>query len=349
MYPSIHNPGYGIFVKNVIEGLCQNGFIIQNKSVIKGRGKNILEKIIKYILFYLSIIVKYFKSCDAVYIHFPTYSVPIVYLLRLIMKRKIIINYHGEDLLYPQHGLSNKLGKITDNFVSKYADLIIVPSEYYKDIVVKRKIANKSMVFVSPSGGIDETIFYDDKKSKISDDGTIHLGFVGRLEENKGITYFIKAIDILSKKMQCITTIIGYGSLNGLVIDYGKQHENVNVLLGVKQSHLPQYYRSFDLFIFPSKRLSESLGLVGLEAMACGTPVIGTNIGGISSYLNNDNGFLIDINNITNEIVESVLNYYNMTKEEKHRISLSAINTAKKYSRTTTCQLLANEIKLLLQ
>ena len=49
-----------------------------------------------------------------------------------------------------------------------------------------------------------------------------------------------------------------------------------------------------DLLIFSSSRTGESLGLTGIEAMACGVPVIGSDIGGIASYVENgSNGWLV--------------------------------------------------------
>lgn len=56
---------------------------------------------------------------------------------------------------------------------------------------------------------------------------------------------------------------------------------------------LPEIYCTLDLFIFPTC-LEESLGLVGLEAMACEVPVIGSYIGGLKDYIKDkENGFFL--------------------------------------------------------
>ena len=58
--------------------------------------------------------------------------------------------------------------------------------------------------------------------------------------------------------------------------------------------------------MFPSKR-NESLGLVGVEALACGVPVIGSNIGGIPGFIEEGkNGFLFDPDN-EHSLVEKVI------------------------------------------
>ena len=60
----------------------------------------------------------------------------------------------------------------------------------------------------------------------------------------------------------------------------------------VSQEELVNIYNSLDLFIFPTYRKSESLGLVGLEAMSCKVPVLAAENYGPTDYIvNNKNGF----------------------------------------------------------
>lgn len=347
MYPSQDNPGYGIFVKNVAEGLQKNGITTKCISVIAGRGKNALQKIIKYLCFYGSILKRYFTNYDLIYCHFPTYSAPILYLLMHLKRRKLVINFHGEDLLYyDESRLQQNLGKISDKLTLKYATAVVVPSEYYKQIVVDRGLAKKESVFVSPSGGINEDIFKLQPSRR--DENVLHLGFVGRLEELKGVLEFIDACVKLHELHTLKATIIGYGPLNDLVKDRIKEFPYIELINGVPQRELPVYYSMFDLFVFPSKRKCESLGLVGIEAMACGTPIIGSNIGGIVSYLRHGaNGFVAHIDNLVDDIVASSEIYRCMQEADKHEMMLCGVETAKKYKREVVCEELSKFFKAL--
>ncbi len=131
MYPDVNSPGYGVFVKNVADYLDENGIEISHLAVIKGRSKNAIHKIIKYITLYLKIVCHYFKGYDAIYLHYPNMAIPILFPLFKIHDKKLIVNYHGEDLLYSGR-IGTILGKLTEKFVKKYADIVVVPSNFFK-------------------------------------------------------------------------------------------------------------------------------------------------------------------------------------------------------------------------
>lgn len=341
MYPSLDNPGYGVFVKNIIVGLNKEGVKTRCMSVISGRGNNVFSKIFKYIIFYCSICFHYFKKYDYIYVHFPTYSAPILYILMHINKKKLIINYHGEDLLYQNESwLQQKLGVISDKLTRKFANIVVVPSTYYKRITLSRCLAKVENIIVSPSGGIDCNVFYS-KRNRVMKD-YFHLGYVGRLEELKGILEFIDACVLISKKYKIKVTIIGYGPLNEIVKEKTKQYSFFEIIYGIIQTQLTNYYNNFDLFYFPSKRKTESLGLVGIEAMACGTPVVGSNIGGITSYLKHKkNGYISDVNNLINDMVKYTEQYINLSTIEKHNMTENCIKTSLSYHNDVVCKNLA--------
>lgn len=343
MWPDKESPGYGSFVKNLTNGFVKNGLEIVNKALIIGRPSLKFEKLKSYSKFFLQII-KGFSSggFDLIYIHFPNQAIPILKFLYLFKRPKLIVNYHGEDLLYEEKGYLGILGKMTDKFVSKNAFRIVVPSEYFKKIVDKRGIIDADRIIVSPSGGISEDIFYPSDSfipKSFSKENPMRIGYVGRLESGKGIYSLLNVIsELTSSGFPYKATIIGYGSLEQEVKEFiknDKYAENVTYIPRMPQNELGEVYRNLDLLIFPSKE--ESLGLTGIESMACGTPVIGSNTKGIATYLRDGyNGFQISPER-PSEIVEKIINYTELPPDQKIKMRENCIATGRKFYSKYVC------------
>jgi glycosyltransferase involved in cell wall biosynthesis len=132
----------------------------------------------------------------------------------------------------------------------------------------------------------------------ISQNSTVVLT-VRRLVYKNGIDTLIESANIAAKKSQKIVfLVIGKGpDLNSVQMRIKQSGlENNFKLAGfVKDEDLPLYYNAADFFILPSKS-GEGLPLVALEAMACGLPVIATDVGGISEILIKEYGKLVPPN-----------------------------------------------------
>lgn len=328
MYPTKDMPGFGVFVKNVVTGLQTHGIKIVAQALIRGKGKNIWSKLFKYIKFYCDIFIGFWKCYDLVYIHYPNMALPVFYPLFYFFDRKVVVNLHGEDLFY--FGFWGKiLGRLNESFLKK-VNLIIVPSEFFKEELLHRQICKENKIFVSPSGGVNCEHFFMKEVSKKDE---FSLGYVGRIEHGKGWKEFIEALKLLKNKLNFKAYIVGYGSQENDMLDLIKSYklsEAIEFVKGVEQRELNNYYNKFDLLIF-STQLPESLGLVGLEAMACGVPVVGTNIGGVATYLNNTNGFPILQGSVIS-IVNAITSFFNLSVEDKLKLKQGAFFTAQKYN-----------------
>lgn len=137
--------------------------------------------------------------------------------------------------------------------------------------------------------GIDLELFSPDV-SPISEfcDGKLNILFVGRLEKQKGVNYLIRAYRRVRQEVpNSRLIIVGPGTrLRG---KYEKEVvrsglKDVIFVGGKPQSELPQYYKTADVFCAPATGL-ESFGIVLLEAMAVGKPIVATNIEGYNSVL----------------------------------------------------------------
>lgn len=112
--------------------------------------------------------------------------------------------------------------------------------------------------------------------------------FVGRLRYYKGVDVLVQA---LARTPEVQGVIVGAGpmeaQIRGLVRQLGLA-ERVHFAGHVADEDLPAFYQAGDLFVLPSVHRSESLGIVLLEAMASGLPVVSTELGTGTSYVNQD-------------------------------------------------------------
>lgn len=118
-------------------------------------------------------------------------------------------------------------------------------------------------------------------------DENVNILFVGRLEKRKGLGDLLRAFRALSARVPNVRLIIvGDGPLHGRVESYVSRHRLGNVILAgyVPDSVKPRYYNSADIFCAPATG-AESFGIVLLEALASGLPVVATEVPGYMSVL----------------------------------------------------------------
>jgi len=124
-----------------------------------------------------------------------------------------------------------------------------------------------------------------------------HLLFVGRLETIKGVEFLIQAMSIIIKAFpQTTLTIVGEGSQKINLFNLTQKlrlEEHIRFIGWVENKDLDTYYEKASLVVVPSISV-EAFGLVILEAMSAGRPVIGTNVGGIPELIEEGvNGYLV--------------------------------------------------------
>ncbi len=115
------------------------------------------------------------------------------------------------------------------------------------------------------------------------------LLFVGVLRYYKGLRYLLEAIPRLDARLNARLVIVGDGpegeTLRRQAGALGVARR-VHFAGRVSDDELPLYYRAADLFVLPASERSEAFGLVQLEAMSSGLPVVCTELGTGTSYVN---------------------------------------------------------------
>lgn len=141
--------------------------------------------------------------------------------------------------------------------------------------------------------GIDLTEFNPQvPKIKKYLDGKINILFLGRIEERKGLIYLLKALKILNKKYGNLRLIVvGEGPLKENCEKWVKKNKLVNVVFeeSINQKEIPSYYKTADIYCSPAI-YGESFGIVLIEAMAVGTPVVAFANEGYAGVLKNTKG-----------------------------------------------------------
>lgn len=117
--------------------------------------------------------------------------------------------------------------------------------------------------------------------------------FVGRLIVEKGLVELLESAKDWNQNIKLV--IIGSGPLEAKIKEVSSKYKNIEFRGIVNQDKLPLYYSGSDLLIVPSTS-EEGFGRVILEALACGTPVIGAERGAIIEAMDETVGRFIKVN-----------------------------------------------------
>ena len=190
--------------------------------------------------------------------------------------------------------------------VSHNCHRIIAATEKEKEAIIRYYGASPETISVIPCGVNMELFRPIEKKEAKQQLGFGNNGknilFVGRLEPLKGIDKLLRAMTYLEDGRNVELWIIGG--------DEQSQHElerlqeltqelriqnSVSFLGLIKQPELPLYYSAADVCVVPS--YYESFGLVALESLACGTPVVTTRVGNMENIIcQGETGYVLDDN-----------------------------------------------------
>lgn len=222
------------------------------------------------------------------------------YLAKKALKIPYVVTGHGSDVYLQSKLLLNLRSKP----VLRSADAIIALTEDMKKEI--QKISKKDILVV-PNGVNLKEFKYSLKFNRTKKERKIL--FVGSLVPVKGVKYLIESMKAIKNNYSNVQlVIIGDGTekheLEKLVVEFGLS-DCVSFVGKVPNHKVSQYMIESDIFVLPS--LSEGFGIVLLEAMASGLPIVASNVGGIPSLVQNEiNGFLVESRN-PERISEKVL------------------------------------------
>ncbi len=171
------------------------------------------------------------------------------------------------------------------------ATRILVLSDYVRQLLLARYPAAADRVR-RVSGGVDVDWFSPGDRAQARSrlgvgEGRLLLFTARRLEPRMGLENLLVAVSRLRRSLPVVLAVAGEGSLREIlarrVAGLGLE-ETVRLLGRVSEEELRDWYRAADLFVLPTVAY-EGFGLVTVEALACGTPVVGTPVGATPEIL----------------------------------------------------------------
>jgi glycosyltransferase involved in cell wall biosynthesis len=305
MYPTEKNKSFGIFVKNQVEALRERGLhvdviAVTNPSMKK---KDVIRKYVFWLLKTVLHLIAKGRHYDVVHAHyvFPTGMLGVLY--KKLWKTRLVVTAHGGDI----DRMANKSDRIRSwtKFILQEADHVIaVGQKLYDNIHENFDIAKEKLSIINM--GVNRNIFQPMDKTTAREkcgisSSAIPILFVGNIIEQKGLLELVKAYHMLKHEISNVSLyMIGAKKDSAFyhkLLKYIDENNVQDVFMydALPQSEIAVWMSAAEVFVLPSHL--EGFGLVALEAMSCHTPVVGSDVGGLSYLLADGAGLLIEPRN----------------------------------------------------
>lgn len=302
MYPSSEHLSFGIFVKNQAEALRKSGvdvLVAANDNPATGK-KNTIVKYGKWAMKTLSMAMRHRKSISITHAHYVFPSGVFSLLLKKLFKIPYIVTAHGGDI----ERMAKKSARIRS-----WTELILQESDHVIAVgpVLAEQIENdfhipKEKISIC-SMGVNRQVFRPGDKAEarkalgLDQDAFTYL-FVGNVIKQKGIEELLIAFEKVQAEADRKVKLVIIGSRRDTNFIESIQpfvDGDVQFVDPQPQPQLVKWFQASDVFVLPSHL--EGFGLVALEAIASGTPVIASRVGGLVSLLGEGAGHLVEPNN----------------------------------------------------
>lgn len=273
------------------------------------------------------------------------------YLNRIQIELNKTIETFNPDMIH-LHGATFISGLFALRSLTKYKNIKYIvtqhgtiekedPIEIYRELIYKAN--NVSAVSNAVANSIKFNIPNLRKEVKVISNGVkldvsrkviwpeskgLKILQIGRLDIEKGFDIGIQAVEILCKTMDVSLLIIGEGKREDELRDLANGLKYFNIQ-NLDNSETQAYVREAD-FVWITSRTREGFSLVAAEAALNGTPVICSNVGGLSeTVINGTSGYICEENSaeefaqLTNKYIENYFENYRITEKQKNIIKNS--------------------------
>ena len=204
------------------------------------------------------------------------------------------------------------------------SDYFLVPSSFVRDSLLFCGVNPKQILIVPYGANVGINV----KRDAVISRNYINFLFVGQANCRKGVPYLLEAFDRLDEAKAHLTIVGGYNSNDWFIRKYAHK-KNIKCTGYVTFDAMRYLYEQSDVFVFPS--LAEGMTLSGIEAMACGLPIICTYNSGVSDIVEDGkSGFIVGTGSVQDitEKMQWFIDHSNDIRDMGER----ARQTAQKYS-----------------
>lgn len=206
-----------------------------------------------------------------------TFAGAAVRLLAIVLWRNMIVIYcpHGWVFDTARSSVARRAMQATERFLSRWCAAIVCISQSEKmagehsGIMLRKLVVIENGLQISPSTS----------SAAAWQDGRLKVLFVGRLDRQKGVDVLIEAVQPLEKRVS--TRVVGESVLAGGLLR--RNSEGVEFLGWLDRTAVASQMAACDVVVVPSRW--EGFGLVAIEAMRVGKPVVASAVGGLPEII----------------------------------------------------------------
>lgn len=235
------------------------------------------------------------RESDVVNLHLPQFDAAFIAALARLQARPVVLTYQC-DLRLPQglvHAVANQVSHLANHFSALASDLIVSTSrDYAENSFFLRRYINKVRV-ITPAVEVVEPTAEEEasfrRKANLRPGQRI-IGMAARLATEKGVEYLVGAMPrILERFPEARVLFMGqYQNVLGeeqyaarLAPLIERLGDHWTFLGNLTPGELTAFYRACEVTVLPSLNSTEAFGLVQVESMVCGTPVVASDLPGV--------------------------------------------------------------------
>lgn len=251
-------------------------------------------------------------------------------LISAAYKKPLVVHVHDTflDLIYKKHP---KQVEYILNTATSILPVSQFQSKVLQDTVPHLSLEKKMTVIYN---GVDLNLFKPNMTANESKSPVFRIAFIGIDYRRKGLKSLLSATSTLKDKHKILLDVIG-DDVNKPEFATFAQHLNISNILtfkgNISNEKLSKLLPDYNLLVLPSE--FETFGIVIIEAMACGIPVIATNISAMPEIVSNDEvGSLFNLGNIeelTRAIEKAISKQWNKQVIHDHAMKFSLVETVK--------------------